>query len=128
MATTKKPTLKEMYLDLLTIPEIANDEKRKAFINGRIEALDKKASSAKNGNSKPTATQEANKGIKSAIKEYLDAHPTERYTVTDLIKQTPACAELSNQKVSALMRQMCADNMAIRVEEQGKAYFTAYTA
>ena len=45
MATTKKPTLKEMYLDLLTIPEVANDEKRKAFINGRIEALDKKASS-----------------------------------------------------------------------------------
>ena len=128
MATNKKPTLKEMYLDLLTIPEITNDEKRKAFVDGRIEALDKKASSAKNGNSKPTATQEANKGIKSAIKEFLDAHPTERYTVTALMKQAPACADLSNQKVSALMRQMCADKMATRVEEKGKAYFTTYTA
>ena len=44
------------------------------------------------------------------------------------MKQAPACAELSNQKVSALMRQMCADKMATRVEEKGKAYFTAYLA
>ena len=44
------------------------------------------------------------------------------YTVTELIKEIPACAELTNQRVSALLRQMMPE-LVERVEEKRKAYF-----
>ena len=46
-----------------------------------------------------------------------------KYTITDLMKEIPACAELSNQRVSALVRQLVADGSVERTEEKRKAYF-----
>jgi DNA-binding transcriptional regulator GbsR (MarR family) len=39
------------------------------------------------------------------------------------MKEIPACAELSNQRVSALVRQLVADGSVERTEEKRKAYF-----
>jgi hypothetical protein len=44
------------------------------------------------------------------------------YTITDLIKTIPECADLTNQRVSALVRGMI-DVKVERVEEKRKAYF-----
>lgn len=60
----------------------------------------------KNGSErKPTATQVANEGYKAAILEYL-TDVAEGKTVSDILKEVPAVAGFSNQKVSALMTQL----------------------
>lgn len=83
-----------------------------------VEQVAKKNSAER----KPTATQTANEGYKVAI---LTAMEEEKgYTISDLIKEVPAIAELSNQRVSAMVRQMVTDGLLTREEIKRKAYFT----
>ena len=46
-------------------------------------------------------------------------------TVTEIQKGCSECAEMSNQRVSALLRQMKEDGKVERVEDKRKAYFKA---
>ena len=46
------------------------------------------------------------------------------YTITEIIKTVPECADLTNQRVSALMRQLIEAKLVVRVEDKRKAYFT----
>ena len=46
-----------------------------------------------------------------------------KYTITDLMKSIPEIADLSNQRVSALVRQLMEDKLVERTEEKRKAYF-----
>ena len=59
------------------------------------------------------------------IKAAIVAGMTENrlYTVMEIIKKIPECNDLANQKVSALFRQLCAENKTERLEEKKKAYF-----
>ena len=65
--------------------------------------------------------QVANEGLKTAILEFMVVG--ERYTITDLMKSVPELADLSNQRVSALVRQLKDAGEVTRVEEKRKAYF-----
>ena len=87
-------------------------------IEHELELLAKKNTSEK----KPTATQVANEGIKSAILEGMENNRL--YTIGEIIKEVPACAELSTSKVSALMRQLIDANAVVRTEDKRKAYFS----
>ena len=87
-------------------------------IQNELNLLAKKNSAEK----KPTAQQTANEGIKSAIVDGMESGKA--YTITDIIKSVPACADLTNQRVSALMRQMVESGAVIRTEDKRKAYFT----
>ncbi len=88
------------------------------FVAHELELLSKKNSADK----KPTAQQTANEAIKSAILEAMEADRL--YTITELQKSIPECAELSNQRVSSLMRQLKDSGMVIRTEDKRKAYFS----
>ena len=48
--------------------------------------------------------------------------PGKLYTIVDLVEQCPACADLTNQRVSALVRQMIPDKIE-RIEDRRIAYF-----
>ena len=113
----KKMTKRDYFNSLLAIEAVQNNEALVDFINHELELLAKKNSTDK----KPTAVQTANEGIKSSI--YEDMEDGRLYTITDMIKDIPACAELTNQRVSALVRQMITDNKVERIEEKRKAYF-----
>lgn len=119
MTTTKKLTKRDHFTTLLNLSEVKANPVLVDFIEHELELLAKKNSAEK----KPTAAQVANKGIKSAI--YNTMQENRLYTITELIKEVPECAELSNQRVSALVRQMydCAEPVLERVEEKRKAYF-----
>lgn len=119
MTTSKKLTKRDHFNALLAIPAVAENDALKAFVEHELELLAKKNSAEK----KPTAVQVANEGIKSAIVEGME--PNKLYTITDIIKSIPECAELTNQRVSALVRQMydCAEPVIERIEEKRKAYF-----
>lgn len=82
------------------------------------EQVEKKNSAER----KPTATQTANAGFKVAILEAME--DGKGYTISDLIKAIPEIADLSNQRVSAMVRQMVTDGQLLREEIKRKAYFT----
>ena len=71
---------------------------------------------------KPTANQTENMGFKSDILEYLAT--VDSATITDLMKNIPALAELSNQRVSAIVRQLKESGEVVREEIKRKAYFS----
>ena len=89
-----------------------------AKIDNELALLAKKNSAEK----KPTAQQTANVGIMSAIVEGME--PNRLYTVTEVIKEIPQCAELTNQRVSALLRQLVEGGKVKRTEDKRKAYFS----
>ena len=114
MATTKM-TKRDYFTTILSKYPLTDAEK--AFVEHELELLEKKNSSEK----KPTAQQVANEGIKAAIVAGMT--PNRLYTITEIQKEIPECAELSNQRVSALIRQMIG-NEIVRTEDKRKAYFS----
>ena len=114
----KKITKREKFEMLLAMESVKGNEMLVEFIEHEIELLARKNGSEK----KPTAQQTANAEIQKAILEGMESG--KRYTITDLIKEIPACAELTNQRVSALVRQLKQDGLVTRKEEKGKAYFS----
>lgn len=116
--TTKKITKRERFESLLKLSQVQADPGLVDFINHELELLAKKNSADK----KPTAAQVANEGIKSAILEGMEENRL--YTITDIQKNVPACAELSNQKVSALVRQLKDDGLIVKTEDKRKSYFS----
>lgn len=71
---------------------------------------------------KPTATQTANGNIKAEILALL-ADGTAR-TVTEIMSAVPTLHEASNQKASALVRQLVEDGAVKREVVKRKAYFS----
>lgn len=116
--SNKKITKRERFESLLKIPAVSADPGMVEFINHELELLARKNSADK----KPTAAQVANENIKQAI---LDGMEDNRlYTITEIQKEIPACAELTNQKISALVRQLKTDNLVVKTEDKRKAYFS----
>ena len=112
-----KMTKVQKFEMLASIPEVAENEMLAEFISREIELLQKKNGAEK----KPTAQQVANAGIVTAIIEGME--PNRLYTVTEVIKSLPACADLTNQRVSALLRQLVEAGKVKRTEDKRKAYF-----
>lgn len=90
-------------------------------VKEKLTALKAQLAKKSSGERKPTATQKENVGFKESILEGLDDG---KYTITDIIKGVPAVGGLSNQRVSALVRQMVADGLLVREEIKRKAYFS----
>ena len=117
MANSVKKTQKEMFNEILNGYGLSAEHK--AFLEGRIAQLDKKSSSKSD---KPTATQKANAELKDKILAEMESGKS--YTISDMLKVLPCCAELSNQKVSAIMKQLVEGNLVVRTEDKRKAYFS----
>ena len=111
-----KMTKMQKFEMLSKIAEVKANPVLVEFIEHEMELLAKKNSAEK----KPTAQQVANEGIKEAILNRMEVGVL--YTITDLIKTVPECAELTNQRVSAIVRQMIGNEVE-RVEDKRKAYF-----
>ena len=114
----KKITKRERFETLLTLSQVQADPGMVEFINHELELLAKKNSSEK----KPTAQQVANEAIKQAIVDGMERDHL--YTITDIQKNVPECAELSNQKITALVRQLKEDGLVVKTEDKRKSYFS----
>ena len=113
-------TNKMTYAKALEIAMNAVKENKEVY--DKLDAL--KASIAKKNSAerKPTATQKANEVYKTAILEFMEVG--KKYTITDLMKEVVELADLSNQRVSALVRQLKEEGLVERTEEKRKAYFS----
>ena len=117
MTTNKKITKRERFNSLLSLSEVQANADLVAFIKHEIELLDKKNS----GEKKLTIQQVANEGIKDAIVEGMEENRL--YTVTELIKEITECNELTNQRVSALLRQLISEGKVVKTVDKPKSYF-----
>ena len=117
MANKMKKTQKEMYNELLALPNLT--EEQKEFLKGRIEQLEKKTA-----NKKETERQKQNIELAIAVYEYMEKDS--KYTVTDLMKNVPALQQiedLSNQRVTSIVGLLITDGMVERQFEKGRAKF-----
>lgn len=88
-----------------------------AYLENELALLDKKAQ-----NKKATKTQEQNVGIKATILKVLATIGSG--TVTDIQNGNEELSTLSNQKVSALVRQLVESGEVVRTTDKKKSIFS----
>lgn len=110
MAKTKR----EYFTELKGI--VSNNNELVAFIDHELELLDKKNNAPKN----PTTKQLENEKFKDII---LNNIGEKSMTVSEIQKEM-FNDELSNQRVSAIIKQLVDDNSLVRTVVKRKAYFT----
>lgn len=71
-----------------------------------------------------SAVSIANQGIRDAIAE-TPRDMTTLAAITDIIPNCPAAADLTNQRVSALVQQLVSESAAERLDEKRENYFRA---
>ena len=91
-------------------------------VTEKLEALKESISKKNSAERKPTATQKANEEYKKAILSFMEVG--KKYTISELMKEVVELADLSNQRVSALVRQLKDSGLVERTEEKRKAYFS----
>ena len=101
----------------IAIATVDNEE-----VKTKLTALQTSIAKKNSAERKPTATQKANAGFKIAIENGMELG--KKYTITDLMKNISELADLSNQKVSAIVRQMVENGTVVREEIKRKAYFS----
>ena len=115
MAEIKKLTKKEKYG--MVLDYIQDNELLIEFINNEIALLEKKASSTSK-----TSTQKENEVIKEKIVALL-IEIGQPITITELQKNNEDMAKYSNQKLSALLKQLHDDKIVNKFTDKKKTYF-----
>ena len=113
-------TNKMTYVKALEIAMKAVEDNKE--VTEKLEALKESISKKNSAERKPTATQKANEEYKKAILSFMEAG--KKYTISELMKEVVELADLSNQRVSALVRQLKDSGLVERTEEKRKAYFS----
>lgn len=115
-------TKREMFVAIANVAEVAANEEMMTFINHEIDLLDARKSSKSKG---MTKTQKENEGIKAVIAEVL-TESGDKLTVTEMLADE-RLGGYTNQKISALLRQMVEAKVVTKTIEGKKAYFAAVT-
>ena len=89
------------------------------FIDNEIELLNKKSS-----RTTLTQTQKENETLKEKIVSTL-TELGKYATITEIQQTNPELADLSNQKMSALLKQLVDTKIVDKIIEKKKAYFKA---
>lgn len=119
--TTKKVTKKDNFAKVLSyIP--ASEVELVEFIKKEIDALERKSNTKSKAEKEKAAQNEELKNTLFRVLGSLD----EPVSVTQLMEYEEF-AGLSNQKISALLRQMKLEGTVVRTEEKKKAYFSLAT-
>ena len=122
MATTTSSSIRmtkaQKFQMLADLPAVKADPMLSEFIAHEMELLAKKNTADK----KPTAQQEANAVIKQNVLTALA--DGKKRTVSELLKMVPDLPDtMTNQRMSALVRQMVDAGQVVRSEDKRKAFF-----
>ena len=115
-----KITKKEVINAMLADVAINGNSTYVAYLENELALIEKEAA-----NKKSTKTQEENKGIKSVILDTLASIGSG--TITDIQNANSDLAELSNQKVSALVRQLVETGEVVKTTDKKKSIFSLAT-
>lgn len=114
--------MKMTYVKALEIAMNCEEIKANAEVFEKLEALKGSISKKNSAERKPTTTQKANEGYKEAIVSFMEQG--QRFTISELMKDVVELEGLTNQRVSALVRQLKDEGLVVRTEEKRKAYFS----
>lgn len=117
MAT--KVTKRTNFLAIVEVLKAQGKEDLVAVMEHEIELLDKKNSYKSD---KPTKAQVENASIKASIVEQMESGKA--YTITDMQKTFDGLADFSNQRVSALVRQLVESGEVVKTIDKRKSYFS----
>lgn len=115
----KKITKKDRFVEMRAFFEEIERTDLVEFINHEIELLDKKSASKSKAE---IANANANAELTQIVKEVL-SNTDKAVTVSEVMKANEVLAELSNQKVSYLMRTLVESKEVVKIVEKGKSYF-----
>ena len=93
-----------------------------ADVQAKLENMKAQFEKKNSADKKPTAQQIANKGVAEDIVKALANEPNRLFTITEIMKAVPSCADLTNQRVSAIVRGLLGVSIE-RIEDKRKAYF-----
>ena len=108
----------EQLMEIVKASEVKNSAELVAFIEHEVELLNKKNSRS----GKPTKTQVENETIKAQIVSVLE-RVGKPMTVTQLLAESEFTG-LSNQKVSALLKQLRKSGEVVRTVEKKVAFYS----
>ena len=114
----KKITKAEKFAMIKNLADVQANPMLVEFIDHELDLLAKKNTVER----KPTEKQVANADIGLAIVDYMKGNPDRLFTITELMKEVPACGDLTNQRVSAIVRPLIGTDIE-RVEDKRKALF-----
>ena len=120
-SNSTKVTKRERFAQLMEIvkaSDVENSAELVSFIEHEVELLTKKNSRS----GKPTKTQVENEVIKTQIVSILE-RVGKPMTVTQLLAESEL-ADLSNQKVSALLTQLRKTGEVVRTIEKKVAFYS----
>ena len=123
MNTTKRVTKRERFTQLLALPQVKENKELVDFINHELELLTNKNS----GEKKPTAQQVANEATKKIIADLLTENHNRLFSISEMQKESAELGELTNQRISALLKQMveATDPIVEKIVDKRKTYFKA---
>lgn len=113
---TKKEMFAKLY-ELIENSSVNDKVELLGFIDHEVELLEKKASAKSQ-----TKTQKENIGIKDIILDVL-ADNENPMSVSDMLKDE-RLSTYTNQKISALVKQLVDNGSVVRVVDKRKTYFT----
>lgn len=116
---TKKETINLLIDVLMGNKEVEDTQMFIDFLIHERELLERKSS-----NSGQTKTQKENEILKEKIVKTLK-ELNKFSTITEIQENNIELADLSNQKISALLKQLVDTNVIEKVIEKKKAYFKA---
>ena len=111
-----KITKAQMFAMIKEVEGVKSNPDMVEFINHELELLANKAA-----NKKPTKTQTENEDIKTEI---LGVLTSEGATVTEIQGKSEVLGALSNQRVSALLRQMVDTGLVKKTVDKKKSFFS----
>lgn len=114
---TNKITKREVIGMMMNEEVVKANPTYVAYLENELALLDKKAQ-----NKKATKTQEQNVGIKATILDVLATIGSG--TVTDIQNGSEELSALSNQKVSALVRQLVESGEVVKTTDKKKSIFS----
>lgn len=114
-----KKTTKREYYELIK-SKLADNAEIVAFCDHEIELLDNRKKTT-DGEKKLTPKQKENLALVATILDNMEVDTI--YSISDMQRKIEVCKELTNQKISSLIRQAMSDGIIERVEVKGKAFF-----
>ena len=119
MTKTKKMTKREMYTKILSFAEIQADPELVKGIQHEIELLDRKNSSDR----KLSKNAAENVNLKAEILKIMSKEPDRLFTATEIWKILPNWSDYSNQRISALLKQLKDEGKITKIENKKKSLF-----
>ena len=112
-------TKREILTALGNVAEVKNNADFIGYVNSELEKLDNKKPSKK-----ATEKKELNDLIKDSIIAVLTENAETSLSITDMQNVSAELSGYSNQKLSALVKQLVDDGKVVKTIEKRKSYFS----